>query len=1162
MGPSALVSIVIPAYKPTFFEAALRSAFAQDYPSVEIVIGDDCPTEAVRAIVERLRPDSPWPIDYVRNTVQRGEAGNVTEGVRRARGTYVKFLYDDDLLMPSCVRRQVETIEAYPGLAMVTARRQLVDEQDQLLPDTYATRFPFAESTRVQGADLVSFLGEYTYNFIGEPTSVLCRRADLLAFGDGIFSLDGQAIAWVGDLAIYVKLLRQGDLAMLDECLSSFRVSVHQSSQGGRDDHSGPRAFHQLFRQLLHKAGWVRPTQHNAHVRAAPLATRVTGEEDAKADLRGWLYEVLPGFAQPDFKHWLQARRLGPARQAKIDAHAQAQGAPAVLVVISDLANDERRLLHSLGSLDRQAPLLANTTVVVLSSRPNVGSGRVEDRLYWVSSDPRQRANHLNQLVDELAFDWIINLEAGTRFNADALSVTWVELMNDPACPAIFCDQVYHNGYGGVWPLLRGNFNLDQFLGAPAAMAGHWLFRRDALLAMDGFDGSVPGALEFDLALRLIETGQLGFGHISEPLVTCEALPLQPCEDERKALLAHLQRRGYGQAQVQEASPRQYLIDYGHLAADQAAPSVAVLIPAEGPLETLERCVTSLQVLGSYPQAQVVLVETEETNADVGRWMEGLAKVAPEQVLAVRSPRPLGRNTALNGAVEAVHHDYLILLDPACILVEPQWIELLLDQAMRPEVGAVAARRVERGERLQDAGIRLGLRGPASTALLTRQEGPVEYLQVQRNAVALSAACLMVARAIFRQVGGLDEQRFGQRWADTDLCLKLHWAGYLNVWTPRAWVALTDPIRQAEARATTDADTQAMYAQWGASLGRDPYASHLYALSGNGFEFDADAQVLWRPLVFAGLPVVIGAGHPDAADPRIGQPLHALRAAGLLEGGLVPEAPGVNEWLRLVPGAVVLPFGLEPQDDGLNAMDDQWVPCRLCDLALAEDSALARRPLSEALAGFDKVLVATAAQAERVGSAHARVEILPPALPAALWQGLASAAADDGQLRLGLACEAEHTLDLPLLASLLQRFAGRVHWVVYGRMPEALRPWVNEFHPKVAPHRYPHALASLGLHGAVIAPAAAFRASAVAEQWVLEHGACGTAVVSTQPSAWAVSLANADLQGLGATIDNWLSNPAQRQGEAATLRAQVLAHGLLEGEQAQRWLKAWSPLIG
>ncbi|WP_263261026.1 glycosyltransferase family 2 protein [Pseudomonas sp. RIT-PI-S] len=1166
MGPSPLVSIVIPAYKAAFFEVALRSAFAQDYPAIEIIIGDDCATTAISDIVERLRGESPWPIDYLRNPVQLREAPNVTSCVRRAKGKYVKFLYDDDVLAPHCVRRLVETLESYPGLALATARRMLIDEDGLPLPDIYATRFPFTESMRIHGPDLTSFFGEYTYNFVGEPTSVLCRRADLIDFGDSIFGLDGQHIDWVGDLAIWVKLMRRGDLAMLDETLSQFRVSSQQFSQGGRDDTSGPRAYHALFRRLLNELGWVRPQAQNTHVRCAPLAVAKAGEPGQPFDLCAWLHEVLPGYAQPDFKRWWQARQLGPARQAKIDAHASAHGGgPAVLLVINDLANDEARLLQTLHSLDRQAPLLANTTVVVLSSRPNVGSGQVEERFYWVSSQQNLRAAHLNQLISELSFDWLLSVDAGTRINADALSVTFLELMGNPACPAIFCDEVYSDGHGGLWPLLRGNFNLDQLLSVPLAMAGHWLFRRDALTAMDGFDGSLPAALELDMILRLIEAGQHGFGHISEALVTLDARPLQPCADERRALLQHLQRRGYSHAQVAEPSNRHYHLDYGHLGEGQVSPTVAVLVPAQGPLEILKRCVSSALMLTGYTNFQVVLVETERTTEPLGEWMDELAGEAHGRVLAVRSPRPLGVNTAINGAVEALNHDFITLLDPACVVVEERWLELMLDQALRPEVGAVGARRVERGERLLDAGLRLGLEGPAETALLRREEGPVEYVQVQRNVVALSAACLMMSRAIFRQVGGFDDERFGQRWADVDLCLKLHWAGYLNVWTPRAWVAQTEPVRPASSG--TDAgllalDEAAMYAQWGASLGRDPCASHLYAQRGNGFDFDPDPQALWRPLAFAGLPVVVGGGAPGSADPRIVQPLEALRASGLLEGGLTPHALRVSEWLRLVPGSVVLPLGATVADFGLDAARaGQLAPCRICDLASAADSQLEPAALNQALAGFDKVLVATPEQAERVAGAHPRIEVLPTRLAPLLWADLPQPEKASARVRAGLVCDDLHSLDSTLLAGLLEQFAGRVHWVVIGQLPPSLRPWVDEFHPAVAPHRYPSQLAQLSLHVAVVAVADGFSQLALAEQRVLEHGACGAAVISNRPSAWPVASAGPDLEAVSAALQAWLDAPEQREGAASKLHAEVMARGLIQGEQAERWLAAWGPLM-
>jgi len=1158
MGPLALVSIVIPAYKATFLEAALRSAFSQDYPAVEIVIGDDCPTGAVGEVVERLRDESPWPIDYVRNAVQLREAPNVTQCVRRARGEYIKFLYDDDELTPSCIRRQVETFEAYPGLCLVTARRKLIDEHGQPLPDTYATRFPFTESTRVHGADLTSFLGEYTYNFIGEPTAVLCRRADLLGFGDSIFGLAGQHISWLGDLAIYAKLMRQGDIAMLDETLSRYRVSTHQSSQGGRDDSTGPEVFHNLFRRLLRELDWVRPQAENTHVRVAPLAlTGVNPSCDLMGqpyNLAAWLYEVLPGYAQPDFKRWLQGRQLGHVRQTKVDSYVRAQGGgPALLLVINDLCNDERRMLRSLHSIDRQMPLFANATVVILSNRPDVGTGQVEERFYWVNSDLAKRAGHLNQLISELEFDWLLSLDAGTVINADALTVTLLELMGKPACPAIFCDEVYQDTQGGLWPLLRGNFNLDQLLSVPVAMAGHWLFQRSALLAMDGFDGDLPEALELDVILRLIEAGQQGFGHISEPLLLREALPLSSSGDEREALLRHLHRRGYSEAHVSESSPRHYLIHYGH-----QSPSVAVLVHVQGPMETLKRCVATVLMLTGYTNYQLVLVETEHTTQELRHWMDALASEAQGKVVSVRSQAPLMLNVALNGAAEAVSSDYLTFLDPACVVVDEKWLTLLLDQAVRPEVGAVGARRVERGEQLQDAGLRLGLDGPAQTALLGKEEGPVEYVQVQRNVIAVSRMCLTISRAIFRQVGGFDETRFQQGWADVDLSLKLHWAGYLNVWTPRAWVALTEPVRRIPP--ATPGDECAMYEQWGASLGRDPSVSHLYALRGNGFDFDPDPQITWRPLAFAGLPVVIGGGKPGSADTRIVEPLEALRHCGLLEGGLTPHSLSISEWSRLMPGAVVLPFSVL-DDFGLEAARDQLAPCRICDLATAVESQLNFSRLPQALSRFDKILVATADQASRVAGSHPHIEVLPSRLSPALWRDLPLGPKGGDKLRVGVVCGASGSTDTGLLAALFERFAGRVEFVVYGDLPVELRPWVNEFHPAVAAQRYPQTLSGLGLDIAVVAMLDEFNASANAERRLLEHGACGSAVIGSQPSSWPIAEVAHSLDAFCQALQAWLDSPAERETAARRLHSRVMSEGLLVGEQAERWLAAWAPLM-
>ncbi|WP_426153765.1 glycosyltransferase [Pseudomonas sp. DC3000-4b1] len=1153
MGPSALVSIVIPAYKATFFEAALQSAFAQDYPAVEIVIGDDCPTNAIGEIVKRLEPESPWPINYARNDVQLREAPNVTSCVRRARGKYIKFLYDDDLLKPNCISRQVEILEGYPGLSLVTARRQLIDEHDSPLPDTYATRFPFAESMRVHGQDFTSFLGEYTFNFIGEPTSVLCRRADLIAFGDSIFGLDDQHISWLGDLAIYVKLMRQGDIAMLNETLTLYRVSSQQSSEGGRNDSTGPAAFHKLFRRLLSELGWVRPSAQNTHVRTSPLALNESAESGPAYDLAAWLHSVLPGFAQPDFMSWLDKRQLGPVRRALIDNHVRSQGGgPALLILISDMKNEESALFRTLTALDRQAPLLSNATVVVLSTRPGVGSGQVERGLYWVSSNLDERVGHINQLISEVSFDWLIHMDAGVQFNRDALSVALLELLGNPACPGIFCDEVYVDTRGGLWPVLRSNFNFDQLLSVPAGMAGHWLFRRDALLAVDGFDNAYPGAFELDLILRLIEAGQQGFGHISEPLTLRRAETLETQPDERRALSAHLARRGYVNARVIESTARHYDIDYA-----QETPSVALIIPVREPLDNMKRCVASVLMNTKYDPFHVLLVETQDTSPSLLGWMEELEEQAQGKVLSLRSAELLSTNSAMNGAVEACNDDYIAFLDPACVVVEEQWLNLMIDQAMRPEIGAVTARRVERGERFKDAGVRLGLEGPAETALYRQDTVPLEYIQAQRNVIGFSRDCLVISKLKFKQVGGFDELRFTQRWADVDLSLKLHWAGYLNLWTPRAWVALTEPVRRFHENC--EADVWAMYAQWGGSLGKDPSGSQLYALRGNGFDFDKDPQVLWRPMSFAGLPVVVAKGQPGEHDYRISKPLETLRMAGRLEGGLVEAQPLESEWLRLMPGTIVLTYGMAAIGASLHKLKTELSPCTVCDLSYASDQAIESANLHLELADFDRVLVATPDQAKRVEGMHSVIEVIPSLLPPTEWRDLPIARSNRQVTRVGCVCVDDGAVDLSIVSQLLSTFRD-VEWVFYGKLPESLREDVKEFHPSVEAHRYPYCLAKLELDVAIIAPMASFSSLATSEHRVLEHGACGSAVISSQPSAWPVITAAHTVKDLANALRQLLDDPLYRQDCASRLHETVMARGLLEGDGANSWLSAWRPL--
>jgi glycosyltransferase involved in cell wall biosynthesis len=101
VGGDPLVSIVIPAYTPRFFAACLDSALAQTYANTEIIVCDDSDGSEIEATA-RARAKR-RDVRYLRNAVRLGPRGNFIKCFESARGEFVKFLCDDDLLAPTCV---------------------------------------------------------------------------------------------------------------------------------------------------------------------------------------------------------------------------------------------------------------------------------------------------------------------------------------------------------------------------------------------------------------------------------------------------------------------------------------------------------------------------------------------------------------------------------------------------------------------------------------------------------------------------------------------------------------------------------------------------------------------------------------------------------------------------------------------------------------------------------------------------------------------------------------------------------------------------------------------------------------------------------------------------------------------------------------------------
>lgn len=174
------VTVAVPAYRATFLKTALDSVLAQDMHDLELLICDDCPTDAVAEVVKNfLDSEHGAQIRYLRNPQPLLEVGNFGRCIAQARGTYLKFLCDDDVLLPGCLTAMADVLDRHPEVALVSSRRQLIDERGALLPESGANAIPFEGDVCVHGQELVSFLAERTLNFIGEPSTVMFRTAQM-----------------------------------------------------------------------------------------------------------------------------------------------------------------------------------------------------------------------------------------------------------------------------------------------------------------------------------------------------------------------------------------------------------------------------------------------------------------------------------------------------------------------------------------------------------------------------------------------------------------------------------------------------------------------------------------------------------------------------------------------------------------------------------------------------------------------------------------------------------------------------------------------------------------------------------------------------------------------------------------------------------------------
>lgn len=222
-------------------------------------------------------------------------------------------------------------------------------------------------------------------------------------------------------------------------------------------------------------------------------------------------------------------------------------------------------------------------------------------------------------------------------------------------------------------------------------------------------------------------------------------------------------------------------------AINQPAPHVSLIVPTRDALDITRTCVESVLEKTEYENYDIIIVDNGSVETATLNWFKEIA--LNPRVNVVEYPHAFNYSAINNFAAERANGDYICLLNNDTEVINSTWLTEMMRQATRPNVGCVGAKLYYPDNTIQHAGVILGLWGVAGHAhkyFLRHSEGYAQRLVCPQNVTAVTAACLVVRKSIFFEVGGLNENELTVAFNDVDLCLKVFSAGYANVWTPYA----------------------------------------------------------------------------------------------------------------------------------------------------------------------------------------------------------------------------------------------------------------------------------------------------------------------------------------------------------------------------------------
>lgn len=416
----------------------------------------------------------------------------------------------------------------------------------------------------------------------------------------------------------------------------------------------------------------------------------------------------------------------------------------------------------------------------------------------------------------------------------------------------IYCDEATFKG-NSINHMITLHFKPD--FAPDNLLANNYIchfsvFSRELLESGELFRSQFDGSQDHDMILRLTAKAKhivhvpriLYYWRSHKGSVASSIDAKTYAIDAAKGAVAdHLTRLGYRNFEIE--STRAFATIFRIKYELTSRPLVSIIIPNKDHVDDLSRCVESIINLSTYDNYEIVIVENNSETAEIRTYYEEISRHPRVQVVEYKGD--FNYSKINNFGVQYAKGEYLLLLNNDTEVITPDWMEELLMYAMRKDVGVVGAKLYYPDKTIQHAGIVIGL-GAHRTAGHTHYRIPeanVGYmgrLCYAQDVTAVTGACMMVSKALYEELGGLDES-FTVALNDVDFCLRVREKGFLNIFTPFAELY----HYESKSRGSDKKDERALRYQqesdrfrvkWADALAKgDPYYNPNFSLDHSDF---------------------------------------------------------------------------------------------------------------------------------------------------------------------------------------------------------------------------------------------------------------------------------------------------------------------------------------